>query len=57
VKLAEAPRWVLVTEREAGDWGLYREALDKHRRYGESMPTLFPKPTRPDQRVRPGAVS
>lgn len=54
----EDPTGPVVTEKEAGDWGLYREALDKHRRLGAKYPTLYPKPIRPDERrSRPGGGS
>ena len=47
----EEPTGPQVTEKEAADWGHYRERLDQHRRWGDKYPTLYPEPKRPAQRV------
>lgn len=44
----EEPTGPAVTESEAIDVADYRERLDRHRRYGEKYPTLYPEPRRPD---------
>jgi len=37
----------VLTDDQAADVAHYRERLDRHRRYGEKYPTLYPEPSVP----------